>query len=512
MTDITIFHYHLLPGGVTNVIELSVAALFQHYPETGSIRLVCGKFENTEKLLSRIHAECPDSAGRISIDIIPEIDYSEKPGPEAVRVIYEKLRQEYSGSLWIVHNYHLGKNPSFTEAVLQTALKNPGQKIVFYIHDFPECSRYSNLKKLSGVISSPAYPLSENVRYLLINNRDRKYLAESGVPDDYIFLVDNPVAENSSFSADSRMSEKLEKFNGMGFGRYIPGRPLMLYPVRSIRRKNVLEAVFLNKLCPAPLNLLVTLPGISKTEARYSRTVGKLFSEGIADGLFTVGSRLEKTGISFSELFASSDMIVSTSVQEGFGYLFIDSIKHRKPLFARYLEVISCYFELFPDNCTYFYTKAEVPLDKDLSAYLKKKYTEKITGLSEYFSKKDTEKLLESVYALCSADLIDFSYLPVQKQTEFIKSAHLSLVSKNEFQTINRNLVSKMNNLVSSVVPVIDTESRFGLKKYAERIKSITDSFSKIAGIPGSNGNDIQKNLLSRFASLEYLRLLYDWI
>lgn len=512
MTDFTIFHYHLLAGGVTNVIQLSVIALFRYYPDPGKITLVCGKQENTDKLVSKIHAACPESAGKITVNILPEIDYSDKKEKADPKTVIKKLRGNYSNSLWIIHNYHLGKNPLFTEAVLRTAAKYPDQKIIFYIHDFPECSRYSNLEKLLKVISSPAYPVLDNVRYLLINGRDRKYLIDSGIPEDMVFLVDNPVTDNTPGTSDSYIADKLVYFNNKDFGHFNPDNPLVLYPVRSIRRKNILEAVFINKLNPSPVNLLITLPGISKTEARYSESIRAVFSNGHTDGLFAFGAYLDKAGITFPELFGSADLIFSSSVQEGFGYLFIDSVKNGIPLFARYLEIINGFIDFFPENCTHFYRKIEIPLDKKLSSNLYKWYSDKISKLISYLSKKDTDKLKHQLDLLCSGEFIDFSFLPVQLQLDYITNAHNSEILTKEYYQINKITIQKMNNLLSSTVPYIDTESRFGLEKYSSGILEITESFKGSRNLPDVTGDSVQKNLLAKFASLEYLRLLYDWM
>ena len=53
------------------------------------------------------------------------------------------LQERFGGdnAVWWVHNYHLGKNPLFTEALLRLAADPRGPRLVLQPHDFPEAGQ-----------------------------------------------------------------------------------------------------------------------------------------------------------------------------------------------------------------------------------------------------------------------------------------------------------------------------------------------------------------------------------
>ncbi|MFW5828425.1 MAG: hypothetical protein ACOCU4_10045, partial [Alkalispirochaeta sp.] len=211
---VVIFHYHLLPGGVTGVIEHTNRALSNHSSTVDSVEIVSGSRENLDNLT--IEA---------AITVMPEIGYMSKqrlaeyaPAPPeptngstgegplgqvgaeevaaGAEALAERISKELSSrwggdSVWWVHNYHLGKNPAFTRALIDIAHRHPDQKIVLHIHDFPECGRYSNLRYLRQSGVSEPYPNLPNLTYLTINSRDRDRLLNAGVRN--VHYMPNPV-------------------------------------------------------------------------------------------------------------------------------------------------------------------------------------------------------------------------------------------------------------------------------------------------------------------------------
>ena len=185
---ISVFHYHLRPGGVTSVIALACEAWAAYLPEIELIRLVSGSDEYGEELTEKIQERIGNGTTRIENAVLPDIGYvSGMPSPPSVATIKSHLKQ-FSGSLWWIHNYHIGKNPHFTQALLEILHQDPQQDILFHIHDFPECARYENLQALQQGISLDPYPGARNLRYALINDRDRRLMAQSGLAEADLFL------------------------------------------------------------------------------------------------------------------------------------------------------------------------------------------------------------------------------------------------------------------------------------------------------------------------------------
>ena len=69
--DLIIFHYHLLPGGVTDVIKHALSAL-SGMEGIRSLKVVCGRSSNIEtvqKHMDRLKARA--AAPAMGIDVVP---------------------------------------------------------------------------------------------------------------------------------------------------------------------------------------------------------------------------------------------------------------------------------------------------------------------------------------------------------------------------------------------------------------------------------------------------------
>ena len=356
LQDLIIFHYHLLPGGVTDVIRLSLQSFYRK-TAFQSITLVCGRDENIAPLnnyLNELRSSFPDSRTALSIRIMCELDYltTGRDPDQTETGLKELLLRLFGGeqTVWLIHNYHLGKNWKFTKALLALA-EEEKQKMIFQIHDFPECGRFANLKILREHIEGSLYSLSDSVRYCVINKRDFDLLNNAGLPSDRLFLLENPLPETDTSEKDTsgKNSSRIKK----ELIHYLPEKGLFhengkiwLYPVRSIRRKNVLEGGFITALMENPVNLVVTLPGISPQEKPYSDLSEKAFAEGLIPGFWGTGLLPEESGITYRDMIQGADCIFSSSVQEGFGYMYLNAIVWNKPLIARHLDIMGGFIPL----------------------------------------------------------------------------------------------------------------------------------------------------------------------
>ena len=139
---VAIVHYHLEPGGVTRVIENTLAAWAE-----------MGKAIETVVLSGRPYSgkSIPDTR------VIQGLDYatSEKAIPPELLMdrMKEAARNSLGGmpDLWHVHNHSLGKNPSLTKACALLAQK--GEFMLLHPHDFAEDGRPHNFKTLQEVFT-----------------------------------------------------------------------------------------------------------------------------------------------------------------------------------------------------------------------------------------------------------------------------------------------------------------------------------------------------------------------
>jgi hypothetical protein len=514
---LVVFHYHLLPGGVTQVIKSSALAALVHLPEINKICLVSGKKDNTESVLKAIKTQLPDyNSEKTEIEryVIPEIGYlSEIKIYPSIQEIKNILVEHFSGSIWWIHNYHIGKNPIFTEALLQIVAEFPEQKIVMQIHDFPEASRFKNFDFLNQYVRSPLYPIYSNIRYVVINSRDYNFLVNAGIPDKMVFLLNNPIEPlRRNVDGDGEISyKKINKILSKSESSYIRNAPLLIYPVRTIRRKNVLEAGLLAKCCPVSVNILPTLPGVSKTETGYSKIVDICFDEKLIPGASKTGLTLEEKGISFEEVMNAGKIILSSSVQEGFGYLFINSLQWNKPLFARKLDIINDFGGMFSSDFSHFYQHVNIPLSNKLRNQLHEAYDRKISEIDKFLDKNIISVLKEQKSQILKDEYIDFSYLSAPMQKIFLEEIEDSGLLKETRELNNIKLEEMEKLLFLSDIPFNEIDIiQFSLPVHAETIGIIISSFKKDFQVNNTSSKSINYSIISSFADFPSISLLYD--
>jgi len=507
MTDhLIIFHYHFLPGGVTQVILESVRSVICNIPTIKKITLICGREDNTGKFLSDCKENNPENASvEIICRVLPEFDYT-VPGNQTddhISVLKKSFSAFDPDAVWWIHNYHLGKNPPFTQVLLEWIQDHQEQKILLHIHDFPECSRYDNLTDLQAAVKLPLYPKTKNIRYITINSRDRSILIASGLPENQVFLLNDPVEEYTREDIDPEQTRKAVR-------EYFGTKdPLLFFPVRTIRRKNVLEAGLLSRLCLNPAFLIVTLPGISEKEKPYSDVVEDCFNENLIRGAWGTGVR---TGTPpFADLISAVDAVISSSVQEGFGYLFINALQWRKPLIARSLPILEGITGIFAGHPHFFYPGVNVPADRQEKKELRKQYKEKFKKLTMHLPPEILKPLSIELEEILGKDSIDFSYLSVPQQVSILRKIEDSGFRK-EISSGNREVLRKIEGLIES--GGTDFAERvnavFGLSAFANELERIFDSFNQELIIAHQKETDIERNIITHFARLENLRLLYE--
>lgn len=555
-----IFHYHVQPGGVTGVIKSSALAVRERLPEVEEIVLVTGDLSHAEELAR----ELPE---RSRILHMPEIGYlslSQLSEPAGAALPTEQLSQEDKektrrseaaklskrirnrllqecepeGAVWWIHNYHLGKNPVFTDTLLRLAEEEEGVRLLLQIHDFPEEARYTNLRFLNLLLSGRAYPVAPNVRYATINGRDLRLLREAGVPENAAFLLPNPIAD--SFAHKSRdldssteVRDRLRSAFATRFPLFDPEAPIALYPVRTIRRKNVMEAALLIQALSSPVNLVVTLPGVSQQEKNYSAMVEHSYNEGTIRGLWGIGKELDQAGVSFEELQASADLFLSASVQEGFGFQYVDSLRWAKPLIARDLPVLDDLRPLL--SGAHFYRSAVVPTTtpslSDVRPMLKMQYQERLDRLEQTLPDKLLRRLENEVARMLASDTVDFSFLMPQMQYTYVKDLRDGNF-RSDVASLNGETLHALEDAIGGKLApdgeeaLREVEERFGYAAYGERLKGILESFGEPTGDrshygsqggqastekggEGGGGDPVQDALMEQFATLNQLRLLF---
>jgi glycosyltransferase involved in cell wall biosynthesis len=547
---LAVFHYHLRPGGVTGVVTQACVALGRHGRTVEEITLVSGSGENADAVRARIEAGAPELP--VTVRVHPELRYVSEQDDIAMdeleRRIESLLRREYlaADTVWWVHNYHLGKNAAFTAALIELLESEPAQRAVFQIHDFPECARFENLAEVRTHVPGRVYPVLPNLAYATINMRDRRLLVEAGLPEGAVFALPNPVpttvAGGTRTAARAEVTGRLAQAFGGRFPAFDPDGRLLLYPVRAIRRKNVLEAGFLTGLLNTelerPANLLVSLPGTSPLEKPYSDLVETAFCDGVMPGMAGVGGDLAVAGLTFEEIAAAADLIVSTSVQEGFGYAFFEAPARGAPLFARYLDILDGLDGVFEGYPAAFYRQLRVPFEcpsiDSVRALLRIRYDEQIGRAAADMPPAAREQVEAEISEMLDAPTIDFSFLMPQMQYAYAKDLADEGFA-NEVRALNVEVLGPLLRLIERPpeagaaaasgaarnTGAARIAAELGYEPYAGRVEALLSRLADRAGggngsrstaggrMEGHGGDRVQQHLIEAFAHREYFRLLY---
>jgi len=268
-----------------------------------------------------------------------------------LRDVLEHLKFSPEQTVVHWHNHSLGKNRSVPGAVMRLAAD--GYPMLLQIHDYAEDYRAANYQ----VIDDPAelYPQAPHIHYAALNGRDRRILGEAGVAAQRLHFLPNPVPHLGQLPSRNDTRQKLaERF---GVGRH---ERLALYPVRCIRRKNIGEALLYAAMAPAGTVLGLTLAPLNPIEKTFYDKWTQHARRLRLPCRFELGG---PDGLSFTENLAASDLILTTSVAEGFGMVFLESWLAGRPLVGRDLPEITGDFRRAGVQLDRLRPRIEVPVD-----------------------------------------------------------------------------------------------------------------------------------------------------
>ncbi|QDU90185.1 hypothetical protein Pla175_35870 [Pirellulimonas nuda] len=345
--QLAIAHYHLDSGGVTQVIRNQLRAL-----------AACPAASRPERVVVLYGgrrggwpAPQPDETPPFELELVPvaELEYSESASarPDAMA---DRLHQvlgdhgmKVDQTLIHFHNHSLGKNGSVPGAL--ALLADRGYRLLLQVHDFIEDFRPANYRRLERslglrdpqAIARVQYPQNPSIHYATLTTRDSDLLLQAGVAAERVHLLPNPVVD--FHKAPPRDEARARVAQRLGLKQ---GQRLLVYPVRGIRRKNLGEMLLHAALDGGQTMAALTLPPISPVELpSYDRW------HGLSERLrlpcrFDIGGlgRLE-----YEDSLAASDALLTTSVAEGFGLVFLEAWLAGRPLTGRNLPEITGDFE-----------------------------------------------------------------------------------------------------------------------------------------------------------------------
>lgn len=317
-----IVHYHARPGGVTRVVERAVESI-----ESGAHCLFfTGEAARGETPLQK------------KIRVVPNLSYSSEQKIKPLDLMrYARGAFGSDPDIWHIHNHSLGKNPALTQEVTNLAMA--GQKILLQIHDFAEDGRPDNYTNL-GALKERLYPVASHIHYAALNERDARFLRAAGIPAENLHLLPNavtslPIPEKPPISGTA---------------------PLYIYPCRAIRRKNIGELLFWSARMPEAKFAITLAPKNPDAKPVYNAWVA--FAEELGLNIdFDAGAKQP-----FHQMIAQADMLITTSIAEGFGLAFLEPWLSGKPLTGRNLPQITADFEKHGLDLSNLYNRLPVPL------------------------------------------------------------------------------------------------------------------------------------------------------
>jgi glycosyltransferase involved in cell wall biosynthesis len=404
MSKICIIHYHLNPGGVTRIIE-------------SQIRCLKERDSSTRILVLTGHCDNPDFYKILGADLVVDNILNYLPEDTGnLMILLEHIKELLSehidqGDIIHFHNMNLGKNPLLTVAV--SLLAKDGYFVLNHAHDFAE-DRESNYQFIKRIIQDELgmhirrimYPELPNYLFATLNSADRERLINYQVSDTRTFLLPNPV--DISTKGDTLNKTELKRSICLQLG-IDPHKLLITYPVRVIRRKNIGEFILLSMLFSNSANWVVTQPPKNPVEIISYEAWKQFCLEKNIKLVFEAGLR-----VNFEELIQSSDWCFTTSIQEGFGMVYMEPWLLGTPVGGRNLEYITTDLSnsgmIFP----LLYDQIQVGTEEGNTDFALLEMGKQMRVISDLLNKRDNQQktirnnpLLKIIFEPIGSDIIE---------------------------------------------------------------------------------------------------------
>lgn len=426
-------HYHLKTGGVTTVLRQQVTAL----------RHTCDCLVLTGE---RAEAQLP-----CRIIEIQGLGY-DQPGtghPNADQVagrVLRALKRQWPDGCDIlhIHNPLLAKNRQLIPII--SRLQQSGVNLFLQLHDFAEDGR-------PMAYYGDEYPA--DCHYGVINARDKKILQAAGLEKEGLHYLPNAIEPLPSAPCADRS-------------------PLVLYPVRAIRRKNIGEAIVLAAFFLKGRQLAITQPPNSPADILSYNDWVCWINENRLPVVVEAGR-----GTAFPQLVGRADSMVTTSIAEGFGFSFLEPWTAGKWLWGRRLKGVCTDFTDRGIQLDGLYDRLDIPFDWiDRDMYAQSCREALINAADQYgYSISDTTPD-QAISNLFQTQRIDFGLLNERLQrmvgNRLIRDpdARKTLSAMNPWLDHPDLLTGAPDTIASNRQAVLD---HYGLNQYGQRLLAIYD-------------------------------------
>lgn len=468
---VAFLHYHLRAGGVSTVIRHQAAAL-QNDCET----LV-------------VTSNNPGDAAAAGTDVSPvplaaydnEI-HREFSAAELAKDIFTAIKQKWPEGcdLLHVHNPTLAKNRKMLAAL--EILRDKGITMFLQIHDFAEDGRPDVYYRRDYV---------GDVHYGVINSRDYDILVSAGLRPEGLHMIQNQVQPFKT-------------------GRTY-GQEFVLYPVRAIRRKNIGETLLLSLFLDTHTAIGVTLPpGSAADRVQYRQ-----WKDFIEKFQFNV-----KLGVGldtpFKHLVRKARFFITTSVNEGFGFAFLEPWTAGKLVVGRHLPHVCRDFKNQGVELEHLYDTFDIPLSCiDEKAVYKKWRKNQLIQANAFGFQLPLHLLDEAFQHITRNGFIDFGILDEEFQQQVLTNIKSGSPCFDEIRHQNpwlENLPrgafdSRLNRTISHNNQVI--RKQYGSESYR---RQLLDIYEKVTSVSITQRIEKEKVMKAFFDPLQYKMLKWKSI
>ena len=511
--QVAILHYHLHPGGVTQVIGHHLRAMRLVADRLG-VEAAAVLYDGERSPAAERLVDERSTGPGVRLVPVPGLAYDAGTAcdPEGLAA---ELQSALDGcgfaserTLLHIHNHSLGKNSSLPGAVRQLAAA--GYRQLLQIHDFAEDLRPANYRHLADSwqlsdtndVSRGLYPCAAQIHYAVLNHRDYGVLQSAGVAAGRLHLLPNPVGSPDRIEdpASARLA-----FEGEFDCRDSAG--VVVYPVRGIRRKNLGEFLLTSALTKPGTISAVTLPATSAAEVpsydAWRGVAARLqlpvrWEVGLSDRL------------SFPEIIAASDRILTTSIAEGFGMVFLEAWLYGRMLVGRNLPEITSDFVDRGVDLQHLASSIEIPTSWIGADAFAASLRESFGELAARYGCDPESFDQETLDRLASSESVDFARLTPQHQADVIERVWTDPASREAIRAGNSALWNSLACNAADFQPLIDRNAdavreHWSLEASSKRLEGVYRSVmssgcSETVGVVES-----PERVLEQFLSIDRL-------
>lgn len=503
--NLVVIHYHLNRGGVTQVIVNHLRAICANNV-AGVDRVLVLYGGRKDGWPDEQVADLPLD---VSLVAVPQLEYDSEGSPgdpaQLTAAILAQLRGFAAEDTVIhVHNHSLGKNVAVVGAL--SGLADAGYPLLLQIHDFAEDSRPANYRHLMrelaggdrGALFAALYPQGGRIHYAALNGRDLHLLRDAGVRNAALHWLPNPVADFGTLPSAEDAKRRVEQRLGIPANHHY-----ILYPVRGIRRKNVGELVLWSALASHRVHFGLTLAPQNPLEA-VSYSDWQRFSEQRQLRChWNVGGA---EGVGFHDNLSAADAIVTTSVAEGFGMVFLEAWLANRPLIGRNLAQITDDFTACGLQLTDLQPALWVPrmwVDDQAADAIVEHYQQMLRGFGEEI---DRGEAMSRLRARWESRGVDFAELCRDTQMKIVQQVVDSPEDRRELLAINPWIEAALTADVSNRGELIQANATVVRKHYSLSAigETLGNAFLKLIGADAGTATVADgQAILNAFLSLE---------